>query len=198
MNRGHYGPRIITYLVRNYDPRTTLSWLSTPLTPSTLPAIWPALVFWPLLATAPQRLTRPSVAVTSIAPEGSLLSGISSVRFTSAASSLFGSGFGGSGLGSGFGAATTGGGAGGLATGFGFGSSPQAARASAARSARMIFMSSSLLSELQRAGRPPRRQTGTRDCTSRFLLPLPPVRQESIRLPAGRGHAACPLPCPRR
>src|SRR5689334_17279987 len=101
-----------------------------------------ALFFCPLLATVPQRLTRPSAAVTSIAPEGSLFSGISSVRFTSAASSLFGSGFGGSGLGSGFGAAATGGGGGGaLAAGLGFGSSPQADNASATTSARMYFMS---------------------------------------------------------
>src|SRR3954471_2145712 len=119
MNRGREcktRPRIITDVVQNYEPRTTLSWLSTPFTPSTLPATCPALVFWPLVATAPHRLTRPSVAVTSIAPEGSLFSGISSVRFTSAASSLFGSGFGGSGFTSGLGAAATGGGGGGALT----------------------------------------------------------------------------------
>ena len=59
------------------------------------------------LGTAPHSVTLPSCAVTSIAPEGSLASGASSACFTLAASSLFGSGFGGSGftsgLGSGFG-----------------------------------------------------------------------------------------------
>src|SRR5207247_4160858 len=125
----------------NQEPLTTLSWLSTPFTPSTLEASCAARVRCAPVATAPHRLTRPSAAVTSIAPEGSLFSGISSVRFTKAASSLFGSGFGGSGFGSGFGATATGGGAGGLAAGFGGGGgSEQAMRASARPSAKSIFM----------------------------------------------------------
>src|SRR5690348_15488850 len=95
-----------------YEPLTILSWLSTPVTPSTFLAICAARERMLALATAPHRLTLPSDAVTSIAPEGSLESGASSACFTLAASSLFGSGFGGSGLTSGFGATATGAGGG--------------------------------------------------------------------------------------
>src|SRR5204862_8196547 len=129
-----------------YEPLTTLSWLSTPFTPSTFEASCAARLRWPALATVPHRLTRPSLAVTSMAPLGNLDSGASSVCFTLAASSLLGSGFGGSGFTSGFGGGG-GGVAGAWATGFGGGGgSEQAASASAMVIARMILMSSLLLS----------------------------------------------------
>src|ERR1043166_8558425 len=96
---------------------------------------------WAAVATAPQRLTFPSVAVTSIAPDGSFEFGASSASFTLAASSLFGSALGGSGFGSGLGATAPGGGAGGFATGLGGGGgSEQATMPSARPSARMRFM----------------------------------------------------------
>src|SRR4051812_39066185 len=114
-----------------------------------------------LLGTAPHSVTLPSCAVTSIAPEGSFESGASSVCFTLAASSLFGSGFGGSGFTSGVGAglgistafAT------GLGGGGGGGSEHAAAKPSARPSAR-IFLIFPPLSPDSVSGEEPRCRIG--------------------------------------
>src|SRR5262245_51530165 len=142
-NHSGPGPEYIVVLTPNYEPLTTLSWLSTPLTPSTLPAICAARRRCWSLSTVPQRLTLPSAAVTSMAAAWSLAVGASSACFTLAASSLFGSGFGGSGAGCGCGATATGAGGGGVgcAAGLGGGGDSEQAMSAAARPrATMCFM----------------------------------------------------------
>src|SRR6266480_752882 len=77
----------------SYEPFTTLIWLSTDRTPSTLEATLSARLRSAAVAAVPHSDTLPSAAVTSM-PAAWIFASRSSAFFTRAASSWFGSGFG--------------------------------------------------------------------------------------------------------